>query len=128
MFYRKDIGAKALRRPATVIPTKARAFALVLVFAIIGTLLVYPWSELLPEKYFNWEQITIIRVAVLLFALLRMALSASRKKLTYRLYSTTFITFLFIWLFSGFMLKPYGMEKVDVRNSAQTTVPAEKTK
>ena len=133
MFYRKDIGAKALRRPATVIPTRARAFALILAFAIIGTLLVYPWAELLPDKFINWEQITIVRVAVLLFALLRMSLSAARKKLTYRLFSVTFVTFLFIWFFSGFMLKPYAStvnqaKKVQTETGVQQPVVDNKTK
>ncbi len=107
MFYRRDIGFKALRRPATLIKSKAKAFFLMLFFAIAGILLVYPWNDLLPAKYANWEQITIIRAAVLLFTLLRLSLTAARKKLSYRLYSMSVIIFLFIWVFTSLMLKKY---------------------
>jgi len=78
-----------------------------LFFAIAGILLVYPWNDLLPAKYANWEQITIIRAAVLLFTLLRLSLTAARKKLSYRLYSMSVIIFLFIWVFTSLMLKKY---------------------
>ncbi|MBR7106946.1 MAG: phosphoribosylamine--glycine ligase [Lentisphaeria bacterium] len=108
MFYRKDIGMKALRRPGTVIKSKAKLLMLFLFFAVAGTLLVYPWADQLPAKFANWEQITIVRAAVLLFALLRMGMMAVRKKLTYRLYSVVVMTFLFIWLITRMFLMPYS--------------------
>jgi hypothetical protein len=107
MFFRKDIGFKALRRPAAPVTRKRTALAMLLFLAFAGILLVYPWAEILPAKYSNWEQVTIIRVAVFLFALLRLSVATVRKKLTYRLYCVTFITFLFIWVFSQLMLRPY---------------------
>ena len=106
MFYRKDIGFKALRRPGTLIASKLQLLLLILFFAVVGTLLVYPWN-MIPSKYANWEPITIARAAVLLFALLRMVMTAARKKLTYRLYSVIVMTFLFIYLFTQLMLRPY---------------------
>ena len=79
--------------------------------------LVYPWADMLPEKFQNWEQITIIRSAVLLLALLRLAVTTARKKLTYRLYCMNFIIFLFIWLCTQMMLKPYP--QITVKRAAE---------
>ena len=122
MFYRKDIGFKALRRPATPVARKRTVLAMLVFLAFAGILLVYPWADILPAKYHNWEQITIIRAAVLLFALLRLSVTAVRKKLTYRLYCVSFITFLFIWVFTQLMLQPYPIVIKD-----RTTVVTEQT-
>ena len=86
-------------------------------FAFAGILLVSPWAALLPEKFQNWEQITIIRSAVLLLALLRLAVTTARKKLTYRLYCLNFIIFLFIWLCTQLMLQPY--QQITVKSAAK---------
>ena len=107
MFYRKDIGFKALRRPAAPVARKRTALAMLFFLAFAGILLVYPWADILPAKYANWEPVTIIRAAVFLFALLRLSVATVRKQLTYRLYCVTFLTFLFIWVFSQLMLQPY---------------------
>ena len=120
MFYRKDIGGKALNRPAVPVARKRTVFAMLFFFAFAGLLLVYPWGDILPAKYSNWEQITIIRSAVLLLALLRLTLTAFRKKLTYRLYCVSFLTFLFIWLFTQLMLRPYGADII----KTQPEIPA----
>ena len=117
MFYRKDIGAKALNRAATPVARKRTAWAMLFFFAFAGILLVYPWADMLPEKFQNWEQITIIRSAVLLLALLRLAVTTARKKLTYRLYCMNFIIFLFIWLCTQMMLKPYP--QITVKRAAE---------
>ena len=122
MFYRKDIGFKALRRPAAPVARKRTALAMLFFLAFAGILLVYPWADILPAKYANWEQVTIIRAAVLLFALLRLSVATIRKQLTYRLYCVTFLTFLFIWVFSQLMLQPYP-----IMIKGKTTVVTEQT-
>ena len=100
MFFRKDIGHKALRRSGTVIKNRLFGAVLLLFFFAAGIALCYPagLNANCPD------QITIIKGAVLAFGLVRLLIAYLRKKLTYRLYAVNVITFLFFCLFASMMI------------------------
>ena len=96
MFYRKDIGAKALRRPYMPLPAKKSWVALGML-CLVCALWILPVFDKCNEKYL------IAKVVVAAILLLRSALLIVKKKFSRRICVGTFFILLVMIFMTSFM-------------------------
>ena len=93
VFYRNDIGRKALVRKEKPIKSKALAVALIVGFALFGCVLSMPWGINANSPL----GLTIIKFGLAAVGLARLIWSFAKKKLTVKQFVVTSLTFLLFW-------------------------------